>query len=498
MLVTPDLPQFNPYGLTENEIREKIDQEVLQLKERISVLNTFRNTLAPVSGLPTEVLSEIFLHLLKDTSIFEIGWNPVDPVTVTRVCRRWRHTALTIPQLWATIADKRSDVPIRIDQIEAYIQRSRTTPLSVHLWNPSASALGACLAHIPRLRKLKLVGDSIDQQVVDEALAQPAPLLAALELEAIILPPSDLFSGVHPNLRSLLLDKCLLPFSSGVGQSLVSSAKITRLHLIYHSPLIAAEHFSKILISLQNLKELRLVASLDHRAIPHPQTLPRIALHNLEIIKIEEDSCEVSFKFLEWLDIPAACISILPDDRPDWEALCSGFSTYQQQMPGSFDIRNISIRGEPGQRTTLNISSDEFSHRYSFQLKDTNNPARRILQHLDISQVTSITLDSTPLFGLDSHLLQLDFVETFTLLPMITDPEDLEDIVALLSPDDDHSEDDEDEDDEKLCLFPKLKELTIGPLEDELYDMLLEIVASREKMGLGSIKLDVVRRGTES
>ncbi|TFK63591.1 hypothetical protein BDN72DRAFT_729242, partial [Pluteus cervinus] len=66
-------------------------------------LQAHRNSLAPVSKLPTELLSDVFLHLVTPNSSFERENGTTEPYTITWVCRRWRHIALALPRLWAKI-----------------------------------------------------------------------------------------------------------------------------------------------------------------------------------------------------------------------------------------------------------------------------------------------------------------------------------------------------------------------------------------------------------
>ena len=89
--------------------RAKIDADILALKERIRSLKSSRNSLSPINFLPPEILTEIFSWLqwlcgrsLVDTVYFS-DYGFLKWMTVTRVCQRWRQTALSCPRLWTVI-----------------------------------------------------------------------------------------------------------------------------------------------------------------------------------------------------------------------------------------------------------------------------------------------------------------------------------------------------------------------------------------------------------
>ncbi|TFK60886.1 hypothetical protein BDN72DRAFT_751234, partial [Pluteus cervinus] len=68
-------------------------------------LRTLRNSLAPVSQIPTELLSKIFVHSQDCGDISIVG--EIDLTTrlpISWVCRHWREIALATPALWTVIA----------------------------------------------------------------------------------------------------------------------------------------------------------------------------------------------------------------------------------------------------------------------------------------------------------------------------------------------------------------------------------------------------------
>lgn len=93
-------------------------------------LDTQRDALSPIRRLPVELLSEIFKLCLPGSYI--VPKLKSAPLLLVQVCSSWRRLALSIPQLWSSIAVEvtvqrcRPPVPL----IELWLQRSVNQPLS--------------------------------------------------------------------------------------------------------------------------------------------------------------------------------------------------------------------------------------------------------------------------------------------------------------------------------------------------------------------------------
>ncbi|KAF9051790.1 hypothetical protein BJ165DRAFT_1303086, partial [Panaeolus papilionaceus] len=112
-----------------------IDEEVAALQASICELYNKRNRFVPISRLPPEIISRVFLCLRDHVSSAS---NPLAPIlrsheqhiqklswTVTmRVCRQWRDIALGYPELWNNI-----DLSLPFPWVEAFLERSRAAPL---------------------------------------------------------------------------------------------------------------------------------------------------------------------------------------------------------------------------------------------------------------------------------------------------------------------------------------------------------------------------------
>ncbi|KAF9461616.1 hypothetical protein BDZ94DRAFT_1167412, partial [Collybia nuda] len=71
-------------------------------KRNLALLESYRKILAPHRNLPSEILSEIFIHCASD--VITIPPERRDPLwTLLRVCSRWRQVVLGTPNLWKRI-----------------------------------------------------------------------------------------------------------------------------------------------------------------------------------------------------------------------------------------------------------------------------------------------------------------------------------------------------------------------------------------------------------
>jgi len=110
-----------------------IDQDIDAAKRLILSMLTRRNTLAPISILPAEILARIFHFAAAAAAssvqtyspIMSLGW-----VSVTHVCRRWLQVALDDAPLWAHFSTSSTRDK---DWITARLSRARNAPLVIEL-----------------------------------------------------------------------------------------------------------------------------------------------------------------------------------------------------------------------------------------------------------------------------------------------------------------------------------------------------------------------------
>jgi len=200
-----------------------IDKEIDAARWLVQSLLSRRNSLAPISTLPPELLARIFrLLILGDLDLARFGVPMEFWFKATHVCRHWRQVALDDSSLWArvTVTEYSSS-----DWVSEMLVRSRNAPLDINLMcEPNPRLLSKFPPHISRTRQLKLcelrMHPSHSQRVKD-ICALEAPALEHFELGILARSPvafrqlagPTLFKGQTPRLRRLILSQISIPWS---------------------------------------------------------------------------------------------------------------------------------------------------------------------------------------------------------------------------------------------------------------------------------------------
>ncbi|KAJ7081815.1 hypothetical protein B0H15DRAFT_446523 [Mycena belliarum] len=194
----------------EEDIRTTTENEVLApgVKPRQDSPREFvrihRSILSSLRRLPTEILSEIFMHCSDEEDGFK-------PRKYAAVCSRWRDVALSTPRLWCNVClqDEKTAPRSLFSLLSLQLQRSGQGPLSVtfsdrHSNNNMILELLLAVSH--RWRSLDLTITSSQQRCICRSpshfpilkrlsirvmssfnlgnLSRPLPLLEELTLEA--------------------------------------------------------------------------------------------------------------------------------------------------------------------------------------------------------------------------------------------------------------------------------------------------------------------------
>ncbi|KAH9174519.1 hypothetical protein EDB89DRAFT_548512 [Lactarius sanguifluus] len=210
-----------------------IDAEIESLEASIQALRYRRNALAPISSLPTEVVTTIFsfLHIPVTLSSFKLGEQPKRSerlawLRVAHVCRQWRDIALDLPLLWNhvdfTIVSSAGAAEIlsRAKKVPLYLEAR----VPCRLWdNTRFSALQEELQnHVLHISHLSISAEPFRLHRIFKGLVLPAPTLELLSLsgeeyttasgnraerEQVVV-PDTLFDGSTPRLSYLELCNC--------------------------------------------------------------------------------------------------------------------------------------------------------------------------------------------------------------------------------------------------------------------------------------------------
>ncbi|KAG1818434.1 uncharacterized protein BJ212DRAFT_90767 [Suillus subaureus] len=214
---TPDSPAPNSKAQTE------IDDKLEALEERKRALRTCRNSYSPISSIPPELLSTIFVFHVQQTQLRYIPDNPdvLSWLIVGRVCRRWREVALRTPELWVTPFLNCSKAT------DEMLTRSKMAPLNLKIGRRyRMDSIQKALMHMERLQSVSLLflhGDTAGCRCIMEFINKlsscSAPKLRLLALEVGDKQTPRVAIPIYfpaPNLCSLRIKHCDLSWASSV------------------------------------------------------------------------------------------------------------------------------------------------------------------------------------------------------------------------------------------------------------------------------------------
>ncbi|KAF8881990.1 hypothetical protein BD779DRAFT_1675169 [Infundibulicybe gibba] len=196
----------------------------------LATIHQYCNRLAPVTRLPPELLSLIFVLSVRAAG-------PGDWIeaahTNSLVCKRWRQIALDCPELWSHLNDERNYSPM---WLATMVERSCSVPLSfiggsdVKAW-PEDGRMALVVNNMHRFKSIDLYIPS-DHHYVTESLfsafSQPAPALRRLTITSNYCGgafPLEFLNGCAPNLRYVKLKfplTVLIPWRSALFSDLVT------------------------------------------------------------------------------------------------------------------------------------------------------------------------------------------------------------------------------------------------------------------------------------
>lgn len=201
--------------------RQKVDEEIEALYERIRELKSKRNSLVHISTLPTELLCHVFLECRGEWLPLRMPWIVQTYLAITATCKEWRSAAIAYPGLWSHVS-----TDVGFTWMEALASRSKAALLSVKILQNSGEDFLA--------RHLKLASSVLQEshnlervaiQAYDEGLQElldhlkaPMPNLRHLNLvnqgNDWFPLPSPFLANHAPQLRKITPDNFDLPWTS--------------------------------------------------------------------------------------------------------------------------------------------------------------------------------------------------------------------------------------------------------------------------------------------
>jgi hypothetical protein len=292
--------------------RQELDKEIQHTSEVLRMQKTRRNTLAPISLLPAEILSKIFTTLASSCFDHSDGTDLSWICSVTAVCGHWRAIALECPSLWCFIS---VECPT---WTEVMLERSKMAPLIVNAklsYDSSGiffamDTVRVVLQHISRIKELRLVTSKDNIEVLINRIDGDAPLLRSLCLANTrgddprnnrYTLPEMLFVGDDHHLERLELVNCIISWDSPLLHDLVHLKLLNTLQPTITQLLEALERMPSI--ETLDLKDSLPIVSNDN--FGSPEIIRVIHLSRLSALRLSSTAIECAY-LLNHISYPAS------------------------------------------------------------------------------------------------------------------------------------------------------------------------------------------------
>ncbi|KAF9564251.1 hypothetical protein CPC08DRAFT_705425 [Agrocybe pediades] len=280
-----------------------IDSKIKQHKQEILALMTQRNTYAPISRLPPELITLIFDWYKKVESIstkFQYS-QPLRWTRCTHVCRLWRTIALNSPTLW-------TDIDLNhLNWAKEALVRSRMAALKISFQlmgfpgdNSTTELAKDIIRQGSRLKDLSIRSHRPARGKIEEILRsfpRSTPNLQSLEIThvsrstKIICLPSDRLCDAE-KLQRLSITGCGIDWVHHILNK--KTLTVLKLVNITSTSTISMPQF------LQSLGDMRSIQTLELKnafsiLVPHHTSMQsqRIALPSLRVLRLGECPAEI-------------------------------------------------------------------------------------------------------------------------------------------------------------------------------------------------------------
>jgi len=336
--------------------RQAIEDKITRFSNYLLDLKSRLNRLAPISDLPPEVLSEIFLYTAavdsEDTySTLWSTWTSYGWIRVSHVCKHWRSVALSCPALWCNLTMTRREWTTEL------LARSKKAPLYVTMTSPvvaggsvsgssrpsvpedSEETVALVLSHLARMRSLSITVKHPFTNRTLQLLDGPVPLLESLTIwcESISHASSAKHDYIHPllhragahRLRRLELHDLHLQWNQFLLPQL-THLTITSVHQ-RDKALVDAQTMLEALSQMSLLEELvigtSLTAPVDQTVVPTAST--RVSLPHLRHLCVREtpSNCACLLTCLETPSLSRLSLQIEGNSTPLGAALLTAMVT---------------------------------------------------------------------------------------------------------------------------------------------------------------------------
>jgi hypothetical protein len=391
--------------------QQVIDAEIKSLEESLRALRQRRNTLSPISTLPTEVIAAIFYLLREQPDIYLA-------LPVAHVCRRWREIALAHPLFWShldftTVSPAgATEILARAGRVPLYLEAK--IPRAAYLWDDTrfVAIQKELQIHVSHIYSLGISAESFGLKRTLEGLVLPAPTLRHLSLSiqkpSRTIVPDTLFDATTPKLSSLELCNCNISWKS----PLLKGLKNLTISLSISASLRPS--LTDWLDALDKMPQLQTL--LLHSASPSAPyfpfdvertvTLPSLARFDISASELD---CGLALAHLVLPSLTSLCVTATSDD-PTVDKVQELLPYVVKHAHGPQDtepLQSISISGERTRVdiiacSTPQIDVDEWDAKLSARvvLSFTNQSGDILDDHIGILDVAmaALPLDSLVAF----------------------------------------------------------------------------------------------------
>jgi len=254
-----------------DRLRNLRRQLVKQQDKIIQSMNVHKSLVSALWRLPTEVLSQIFVHCLPATDYLWARTGQA-PLLLTRICRRWREVAVGTASLWCRLR-----VPFHYKDwrrkafcYDLWLKRSRGYPLSLKVmcFESDTTSLRSLLQpYVNHIRSLDITLSNTNPELVLKDLPALRELTVQWTSHHNISAVAQTISRPPITLRSLKV----------IGTSFVLEDLSPFIPLWAHltNVGIAVDHpntFLRLLHLCPNLSSLMFGIALDHTQALEPLT----------------------------------------------------------------------------------------------------------------------------------------------------------------------------------------------------------------------------------
>ncbi|KAH9037668.1 hypothetical protein EDB85DRAFT_592404 [Lactarius pseudohatsudake] len=414
-----------------NYQQQAIDAEIRPLEESIRALKLRRNTFAPISSLPHEVIATIFSFLRARVTLFAIklGKRPdgLAWLRVAHVCHQWREIALNQPLFWSHV----DFTAVSSAGAAEILSRAKTVPLHlearvpVGLWGDSqfGPLQKELQDRVPHICRLAISAEPFVLHRILKGLIMPAPTLEFLSLAGenyqsrggVAFVPDTLFDGATPRLSSLELWNCGISWTS----PLLGNLK----HLEIRAP-VKWPSLSVWLDALDQMPQLKTLAL--HRASPIappdasiPSEVGRaVTLPSLTLFEVSSPARYCGFALVHLILPALSSLCVVAEscrrDYSDVREILPYVSRHAHGLQDSRPLRSVLVRSSATRVDILAWTSPDIDVELSEQvaLSDARHSGRLSFSVTYCDQWCPVI--DTGTFSAVMEALPLDGLVTFT------------------------------------------------------------------------------------